>query len=95
MLSKLRFFDVSLRDGLQSLKTCYTLNDKKNMLDHIIQTYNPRDIEVGSLVSSKILPQMSGSIELYNYARNNYPNHNFYLLVPNYKYFSMATSPSH
>lgn len=95
MLGKLRFFDVSLRDGLQSLKTCYTLNDKKKMLDHIIQTYNPRDIEVGSLVSSRILPQMSGSIELYNYARNNYPTHNFYLLVPNYKYFSMATKCYH
>uniref|UniRef100_A0A6C0EH44 Pyruvate carboxyltransferase domain-containing protein n=1 Tax=viral metagenome TaxID=1070528 RepID=A0A6C0EH44_9ZZZZ len=90
MLGKVRFFDVSLRDGLQSLKSCYTMNEKKQMLNHIMKVYNPRDIEVGSLVSQKILPQMSGSLELYNYATTNYPNHNFYLLVPNYNNFSMA-----
>lgn len=90
MLSKLRFFDVSLRDGLQSLKTCYTLNEKKRMLGDIIKIYNPRDIEIGSLVSSKILPQMSGSAELYNYATRTYPHRNYYMLIPNYKYFVMA-----
>jgi len=90
MLSKVKYFDVSLRDGLQSLKTCYTLNEKKQMLNHIIKNHNPKDIEIGSLVSPKILPQMSGSLELYNYAIRNYPYHNYYLLVPNYKYFSMA-----
>ena len=90
MLRKLRFFDVSLRDGLQSLKTCYTLNEKKQMLNYIIDNYNPDNIEVGSLVSHKILPQMSDSLELYNYATTKFPSRNFYLLVPNYKNFAMA-----
>jgi len=84
----IKFFDVSMRDGLQSLPPTYTLKHKKIMLNRIINTYNPDSLEIGSLVSPKILPQMKDSYELYNYANKYYVHKNnlyipkFYLLVP-------------
>lgn len=76
-------FDVSLRDGLQSKSEIYTLNDKKKMLENIIINYNPDKIEVGSIVSSKILPQMDNSIDLYKHAIKLNNEKKYYLLIPN------------
>ena len=84
----IKFFDVSMRDGLQSLPATYTLKHKKIMLDRIIDTYKPDSLEIGSLVSPKVLPQMKDSHELYKHANKYYINKNnayipqFYLLVP-------------
>ena len=88
--STVNLFDVSLRDGLQSKKEVYSLDDKKIILHDIINKYHPKSIEVGSLVSDKVLPQMSNSIELYNYAENLKKNINFYLLIPNLNYTRKA-----
>ena len=79
----LKLFDVSLRDGLQAQKKIYSLSEKKNMLNEIIDIYNPDNIEVGSIVSEKVLPQMKNSIELYKYAESLNNNKKYYLLVPN------------
>lgn len=89
--NKIRFFDVTLRDGLQTMKKVFSLDEKKNLLHQIIKN-NPqtKNIEVGSIVSPKILPQMKDSIELYKYAETKYPNHNFYLLIPNKNKFEIA-----
>lgn len=90
---KLRLFDVTLRDGLQSIKKIYTIQEKKYMLHNIIRKYpNTKDIEIGSMVSSKILPQMNDSIELYKYAEEKYPEHNFFMLIPNLHKFMTAKS---
>ena len=84
----IKFFDVSMRDGLQTLPATYTLKHKKIMLDRIIDTYKPDSLEIGSLVSPKVLPQMKDSHELYKHAnkhyiqKNNVYNPLFYLLVP-------------
>jgi isopropylmalate/homocitrate/citramalate synthase len=84
----IKFFDVSMRDGLQSIPDLYTLKQKKIMLNKIINTYYPESLEIGSLVSHKILPQMKDSYELYKYATKYYIHKNnvyipkFYLLVP-------------
>ena len=83
-------FDVSLRDGLQSKKEVYSLDHKKLILHDIINKYYPKSIEVGSLVSEKVLPQMSNSIELYNYAENLKKDIDFFLLVPNLNYTKKA-----
>lgn len=87
---KLNLFDVSLRDGLQSINKVYTLNEKKNILHDIIKNYKPNSIEVGSIVSSKILPQMDNSVELYKYAKNINKDVNFFLLIPNKKKLKIA-----
>jgi len=81
-----KFFDVTLRDGLQTSKNIYTLNEKKQLLHYIMDNYNPLHVEVGSIVSNKVLPQMKYSQELYNYAIEKYPKSNFYMLIPNIKY---------
>jgi isopropylmalate/homocitrate/citramalate synthase len=72
ILSKLKLFDVSLRDGLQSIPKIYELHEKKVMLSKIIHQYRPHQMEIGSIVSYNVLPQMKNSIELYKYATNKY-----------------------
>jgi len=83
ILGKPRPFDVSLRDGLQSLPIgeIYTLDKKKEIYQYICDKYNPSYLEIGSIVSKKVLPIFKDSIELFNYYKNNEKNN--YLLVPN------------
>lgn len=61
-------FDVSLRDGLQALKRTVPLADKQAMFREIAHTRRPAAIEVGSLVSASVLPQMAGSDSMFRYA---------------------------
>ena len=71
----LRLFDVTMRDGLQSSSKIYTLPEKKELLLNIISNRRPHALEIGSLVSPKILPQMDNSLEMYNEAEMyNYGN---------------------
>uniref|UniRef100_A0A6C0JZU5 Pyruvate carboxyltransferase domain-containing protein n=1 Tax=viral metagenome TaxID=1070528 RepID=A0A6C0JZU5_9ZZZZ len=80
-------FDVSLRDGIQCASPSdWPTSKKKDTLDHIIKNYHPQSIELGSLCSHKLLPIMSDTIELYNYAktmclRDNI-DCNIYVLIP-------------
>ena len=91
-LKPLRLFDVTLRDGLQSVSKIYSLNEKIKILNNIL-FQQPHAIEIGSIVSPKILPQMNNSIELYKYADsyNSFINTSinkptdFYMLTPNFK----------
>jgi isopropylmalate/homocitrate/citramalate synthase len=80
----LRIFDVSLRDGLQSIKKeeeqYYTTNIKLQIYNDIINKYNPNFLEIGSIVSKKVLPIMSDSLEIYD--KTWKPNTNNFLLVP-------------
>ena len=92
MRKVIKLFDVTLRDGLQTSKKIYTLNEKKNILNNIIKTYNPQHVEVGSIVSKKVLPQMEHSQELYDYALKEYPDTEFYLLIPNMKYLKKTNT---
>ena len=85
-------FDVSLRDGLQSMSKIHTFDEKKKLLHKIIDTHNPKSIEVGSIVSSKIVSQMDNSIELYKYAESLGHDINYYLLVPNKEKLNIALS---
>jgi len=87
---KFRLFDVTMRDGLQSMSNVYTMKHKKKLLDRIIKNCPTTDIEIGSMVSPKILPQMRDSLSLYKYAEKKYPTHNFYMLVPNQHLFTKA-----
>jgi isopropylmalate/homocitrate/citramalate synthase len=68
-------FDVTLRDGLQSLskeqQQIYTLEKKKKLYEKINLIYQPKSIEFGSIVSKNILPIFSDTLELFNYIENN------------------------
>ena len=84
-MNKIRLFDVSLRDGLQTFKNVLPLSEKISMLESIIFKHNPKDVEIGSLVSPKVLPQFIDTPELINHInKKNYKN-NFWVLIPNLK----------
>jgi len=62
-------FDVSLRDGIQSAKSeNFPLPKKIQLFHSIIHANTATKIEVGSLVSSKILPVFNDSLVLFNHA---------------------------
>ena len=42
----LKLFDVTLRDGLQSIPKIYSLNEKMDILTNIITERNPYAIEI-------------------------------------------------
>ena len=90
----LKLFDVTLRDGLQSVSKIYSLTEKKEILYNII-IKRPQAIEIGSIVSPKILPQMNNSLELYQEAQEyNAILENpidLYLLIPNLKGLELAS----
>jgi hydroxymethylglutaryl-CoA lyase len=87
---KVQSFDVSLRDGLQSLSTIerehFTTNIKKELYKNIIINHNPSSVEIGSIVNYKLLPIFSDTPELSTFFENNFlyrkkPRN--YVLVPN------------
>ncbi len=61
---KLIIYEMILRDGLQSLKSIYSVEDKY-LIYKLVKDIGITNIEFGSMTSEKILPQMSGSLELY------------------------------
>ena len=68
----IKYFDVSMSDGLQSIPKKYTLSEKKTILHNIINTYKPTSLEIGSIISPRVVPQMKHSYELYKYANDFY-----------------------
>lgn len=89
-------FDVSLRDGLQGENVVDWPTAKKQLVfDFIRKEYNPSSIEIGSLSSSKVLPIMSDTKELYNYSKISLDysvqnNPNIYVLIPSISKLQLA-----
>lgn len=75
--------EVGLRDGLQNIKTILSTEHK---LEWIRDAYaaGQREIEVGSFVPPKLLPQMADTAEVLAYAKT-LPNLMATVLVPNLK----------
>jgi len=89
----LRLFDVTLRDGLQSIPKTYSLAEKMDLGLDIIANRNPYAIEVGSIVSPKIVPQMKNSIDFFQSFSSTYGTYkpiDIYVLTPNYKSVQVA-----
>ena len=93
----IRKFDVTMSAGLQSIPKIYTISEKKTILKKIMNIYKPHSLEIGSIISPKIVPQMKHSYELYNYANKIYNDIkkqskkenvcDFYVLVPPTKHY--------
>ena len=79
---KAKITDVTVRDGLQSWKKILNVNERVNIVN-LISELGMRDIEVGSLVSEKVIPQMAGSIEVYKSCKSFNPNLNYHMLIAN------------
>lgn len=81
----IKTFDVTLRDGLQSVSKSeeknYDLENKEKILEYIKYNYNPTNIELGSIVSPNVLPILKDSVELYK--KYSKKNNNGFLLIPN------------
>jgi isopropylmalate/homocitrate/citramalate synthase len=83
-------FDVSLRDGIQNADPDdYDTKYKMEIFDYLISSYNPTNIEIGALVSSRYLHIMNDSVIIHKYAvdylsinNENFKNSKIYMLVP-------------
>ena len=74
--------EVGPRDGLQSIESIMSTQDKKNWIQAEAKA-GVREIEVGSFVPAKLLPQMADTTELVRYAKT-IPNLTVAALVPNF-----------
>ena len=64
-------FDVSLRDGIQNAKIeNFPLHIKKSIFNNIFESKLSNRIEIGSIASTKVLPIMGDSIDLFKYINN-------------------------
>lgn len=98
-------FDVTLRDGLQG-QPRLPYHEKKALFQRILNKGCSASIEVGSLVSPRVVPQMEDSLRLFRFAnkfvetrrsvRSQYPCGRpchpdlFMLVPPNDFYFTQA-----
>lgn len=75
--------EVGLRDGLQSIATILPTARKRDWLRRA-HAAGQREIEVGSFVPAKLLPQLADTAELVAYA-HTLPGLHVSVLVPNLK----------
>lgn len=80
--------EVGPRDGLQSVKRTMPTDDKKRWISALARA-GLREIEVGSFVSPKALPQMADAAEVVAHAIT-IPGLRVAALVPNLKYAQLA-----
>lgn len=83
-----QLFDVTLRDGLQGLsreqQDKFTFEHKKELFNKICLNHNPKKIEIGSIVSKKVLPIFEDTMEFFNYIKETDEQPECFILVPNY-----------
>jgi len=75
--------EVGLRDGLQSIKTVLSTDRKTEWISDAYAA-GQREIEVGSFVPARLLPQLADTAELVAYAKT-LPGLFVSVLVPNLK----------
>ncbi|PQE26411.1 hydroxymethylglutaryl- lyase protein [Rutstroemia sp. NJR-2017a BBW] len=68
--NRIRIVEVGPRDGLQNEKTIIPLATKLNLIERLAQT-GLRDIEAGSFVSPKWVPQMADAGEIMEHILTN------------------------
>lgn len=73
--------EVGPRDGLQSIAPIMTTEDKKRWIQALADSGIP-EIEVGSFVPAKVLPQLADTAEITQFAKT-IPNLTVAVLVPN------------
>lgn len=83
MSDRVEISEVGLRDGLQSVMTIMPTEAKKSWISAEAAA-GVSEIEVGSFVSHRLLPQLADTAELVRHALT-IPNLCVAVLVPNYK----------
>lgn len=80
--------EVGPRDGLQNCKQAMPLEDKKTWIAGLVDA-GVKEIEVGSFVSPKLLPQMADTGDVVRFAKT-LPGLEVAVLVPNIKGAQLA-----
>ena len=86
-MNKIKIFEMGPEMGFRVLKKLYL--QKKNTLINLLQSTGLKDIEVGSFVSPKWVPQMADSKIVYEGIEKK-ENINLSVLVPNIKGYLQA-----
>ncbi len=73
--------EVGPRDGLQSVDSVMSTANKQRWIDALVAA-GVKEIEVGSFVSPKLLPQMADTADIVQHARQH-PDVTIMALVPN------------
>lgn len=100
----IKIIDVTVRDGLQSFKKIIT-HEKRSKIVNLISSLGINHLEVGSIVSDNVIPQMKDSIEVYKSCKEYNNKNYYYMLASNYegiktmmandvKHICFFTSPS-
>jgi hydroxymethylglutaryl-CoA lyase len=76
--------EVGLRDGLQSIARTVPTADKQAWLADLAAA-GVREIEVGSFVPARLLPQLADTAQLVDFAQATLPDLTVSVLVPNLK----------
>lgn len=81
MSAELRFFEVGPRDGLQNEEQILDPDDRVTMIEGLVDA-GVRDIEIGSFVHPRWVPQMAGTDEVAKRLVRR-PDVRYWALVPN------------
>ncbi len=80
--------EVGPRDGLQSQAKHLTVDQRKSLVDALVNA-GLKNIEIGSFVSPKAVPQMAGTDDLFQ-ALSKKDDLTYSVLVPNRKGYDLA-----
>jgi hydroxymethylglutaryl-CoA lyase len=80
--------EVGLRDGLQLESKVLSVDEKLDVF-HLLQKANVSEIEFGSFVHPKLVPQMANTAELYTHLKK-FQDKKLVALVPNLKGIEIA-----
>jgi len=102
-MKKIIFSDVTARDGLQSLKKIFNVEQRTRLINQLSKC-GFSEIEVGSLVNPKVIPTMANSLDVYKNTLHPEEFKSFVLVGNNksisdinkykIKHFSLFSSPS-
>ncbi|WP_423798472.1 hydroxymethylglutaryl-CoA lyase [Neobacillus sp. SAB-20_R2A] len=81
-------YEVGLRDGLQLESKVLTVDEKVEIFS-LLQKANVSQIEFGSFVHPKLVPQMANTAAFYEHLKS-YPELSLVALVPNLKGLELA-----
>ena len=79
--SRVRLFEVGPRDGLQNERVRLNVEQKLQLIEGLVDA-GVRDIEVGSFVHPKWIPQMADTDEVVQ-RLERHPDVRYWALVPN------------
>ncbi len=84
----MKIYDITLRDGLQSLKP-YSLEDKIKCVNEIFKNNNYY-VEYGTITKENSTSQMHNSDKILEYIKQNFPNTQtiYGILIPNINFLS-------